>query len=97
MHLLPPFDELIVGYADRRALLGRHYDDFSRSVSSNGMFSATVLAGDRVVGTWKRSVGKRAVSLTVTAFEPLDEREAELQAAADRYGAFLGLEATVRA
>jgi hypothetical protein len=93
LHLLPGFDEFIIGYAARRPMLGKHFTDFNASVSSNGMFAPTVVVGGRVVGTWRRTVGKEVVRIEVTPFEPLTAHTAALAGAAERYGRFLGLRA----
>jgi len=68
--LLPGFDEFLLGYADRSAALPAEFAD--RVVpGGNGMFLGTVVAGGRVVGTWRRtgSGASRAVQATpFTAF-----------------------------
>lgn len=56
--LLPGFDELILGYQDRRCVLPAEIAD--RIVpGANGMFRATVVSDGQVVGTWKH-VGRGA-------------------------------------
>ena len=70
--LLPGFDELILGYADRRATLPSEFNE--RIVpGGNGVFQPTVVDDGRVVGTWKR-VGRgaqRKVTATpFTSFRP---------------------------
>ncbi|MFD1505878.1 winged helix DNA-binding domain-containing protein [Georgenia yuyongxinii] len=58
VHLLPGFDEFLLGYQDRRASLPPDFAD--RVVpGGNGMFRATVVADGTVVGTWRRT-GKGA-------------------------------------
>jgi hypothetical protein len=53
VHLLPGFDEVLLGYRDRSAVLDKDHAD--RLVpGGNGMFKASVVAGGRVVGTWRR-------------------------------------------
>jgi len=55
-HLLPGFDEMVLGYADRTATVPAAYAD--RVVpGGNGVFRPTVLRGGRAVGTW-RVVGR---------------------------------------
>jgi len=62
--LLPGFDELIIGYADRSAVLPAAYAD--RIVpGGNGMFRPTVINDGQVVGTWKHT--GRGANRTVTA------------------------------
>jgi hypothetical protein len=52
VHLLPGFDELLLGYQDRRASLPPEFAD--RVVpGGNGMFRPMVVAGGKVVGTWR--------------------------------------------
>jgi hypothetical protein len=51
--LLPGFDEFVLGYADRSAVLDPAHAD--RIVpGGNGVFRPTVVRDGRVVGTWKR-------------------------------------------
>lgn len=89
--LLPGFDEYLLGYKDRSAVLeARH----ARKIvpGSNGVFSPTILLRGRVAGTWKRTLNKETAVIAVSSFHPL--RKAEQQAvvaAAARYGRFLGL------
>lgn len=53
-HLLPGFDEYLLGYADRSLALGT--DDAGRIVpGNNGVFLPTMLRSGRVVGTWRKS------------------------------------------
>src|SRR3954469_16492435 len=53
LFLLPGFDELVLGYGDRSAVLDPAFAD--RIVpGGNGMFRPTVVHGGRVVGTWRR-------------------------------------------
>ena len=93
--LLPGFDEYVIGYANRRLILGRHFDEFSASIGSNGIVSPTVLVDGRIVGTWRRVLKKAAVEIAITGFEPLAAHYEALADAADRYGRFLGLRAEV--
>ena len=52
--LLPGFDEYVLGYGDRSAIVDAENAD--RIVpGGNGMFRATVVHKGRIVGTWRRS------------------------------------------
>jgi Winged helix DNA-binding domain len=65
--LLPGFDELMLGYADRGAMLPTEFAD--RIVpGGNGMFRPTVVHDGRVVGTWKRSGRGSTATVTATPF-----------------------------
>jgi Winged helix DNA-binding domain len=88
--LLPGFDEYMLGYTDRSAVL-----DPLRAQKlipdNNGRFLGTMVWNGRVVGTWKRELSKKVASVTMQPFTPL--RKAEKQAfvvAAERYGEFIG-------
>src|SRR3954471_16217579 len=53
LFLLPGFDEFVLGYGDRTAVLDPAFAD--RIVpGGNGMFRPTVVHGGRIVGTWRR-------------------------------------------
>ena len=51
IHLLPGFDELILGYADRTATLAKHHEQLVVP-GNNGMFKPTIISASRAVGTW---------------------------------------------
>ncbi|PYI67312.1 hypothetical protein CVV68_11305 [Arthrobacter livingstonensis] len=54
--LLPGFDEYLLGYTDRSAALAPHHAPLTVP-GGNGMFKATVVAGGRVAGTWRKAQG----------------------------------------
>lgn len=86
--LLPPFDESIVAYKDRSAVLD---PALGKLMSSNGIFYPVILLEGRAAGTWKRAFKKDSVVITLSPFSPLTEKDREaVAAAAERYGAFLG-------
>lgn len=95
-YLLPNYDEYIVGYTDRSAVFDAAHTA-QLDPRGNIVFSHTIVIGGRVVGTWKRTLKKDAVLIDATLLAPLTETEAHaVTAAADRYGRFLGLPATLR-
>jgi hypothetical protein len=87
--LLPGFDEYVVGYRDRSAVLDvlkRHH-----LVFKNGMMSPTIVIDGRIAGTWKRTIEKGTVAIASYPFTPLTAAEEHaFAAAARRYGEFLG-------
>lgn len=92
VHLLPGFDEFLLGYTDRSAQLDP--ERFQLVVpGGNGVFHPTVVVDGRVVGTWRRvkTTPKRIVVELVT-FEPLTEASRRaVRTRLDRYAAFLGI------
>ncbi len=95
-YLLPGFDELILGYADRSATLPERYAG-AIVPGNNGVFQPTVVADGRVVGIWRRKRTAAGVTVTPGLFEPLPARHRSgLQDAAERYAAFLGVDVRLR-
>ncbi|WP_245647860.1 winged helix DNA-binding domain-containing protein [Paenibacillus borealis] len=94
VHLLAGFDEYILGYKDRSAVL--EPERFPLIVpGNNGIFLATVVADGRVAGTWKRTIKRKGVELFITPFAPLEQKVIEgVQRGAERYALFLGLPLT---
>lgn len=94
LQLLPGFDELWVGYQDRSALLEpAHHPKVNPG--ANGMLSPTMVLDGRVIGTWKRVLGKQGVSIAARPFGPLSPQvRRKLEVAAERYARFLGVPLT---
>ena len=90
VHLLLSFDEYLVAYKDRAAALGTL--EFSQIVSAgNGIFSPVIVVDGRVVGTWKRTLKKDAVSIETSLFFQLsDEQLQAVSLVSSQYSAFLG-------
>jgi hypothetical protein len=87
-HLLPAFDEFIIGYADRSAVLGPV--DQRRVLSSNGIFYPALVRDGRAVGLWKRVVREQRVEVMVDPFRKLGQGEVTAIAkAASALGHFL--------
>lgn len=89
VHLLPGFDEFLLGYTNRRAALDPQY---ARAIhpGKNGVFRPTIVLNGRVVGTWKRTLKTDTVMLEFSPFAPLGKAESQaLDMAAERYGDFV--------
>ena len=88
--LLPGFDEYMLGYKDRDAMLST--EEFERVVPGrNGVFKATVVVRGRVAGIWGRTLRKGSVEVTVTPFSTLRRpTRTALQRAVEEYGQYLG-------
>jgi len=94
VQLLPAFDEYLVAYRDRGAVLDAR---LARRINAGGgMLDPCVVVDGRVAGTWRRTLGRGSVDVELRLFErpPAAIRRALLAAVA-RYGAFLELEARV--
>ena len=102
VHLLPAFDEYLVGYADRSAALGN--EDTQRMLRSgkiqltysNGIFLPVVVADGEVVGTWKRKAEKKTMAIVIREFMKFDESLVQgVRDAANRYANFLGVQVEI--
>lgn len=93
-YLLPYYDEYTVAYKDRSALLD---PEFARlTTSGNGILYPTIVVDGRVVGTWRRTIKRDAVVINLQPFGGLTDAQMQtIGAAADRYGKFLGLNASI--
>lgn len=95
--LLPGFDEYLLGYGDRSAVLAPEQAD--RIVpGGNGMFRPTIVLGGQVVGTWRRTIRAKEILVSPEPFgRPDAQLLASLAGAAREYGSFLGLNARLAA
>jgi hypothetical protein len=89
-YLLPGFDEFVLGYSDRSAIMSAEQGKLIAGV--NGVFAYTMILDGQVVGTWKRTFRKGAIEISFLPFEPLPDFASQaFDAAALRYGEFLGM------
>jgi hypothetical protein len=91
IHLLPGFDEYLLGYADRTAQLAGH--PLTDVVpGGNGMFLSTIVENGRVAGTWRRTVKPKGVEIVLAPWRPLTATARRgVERAAVRYAEYLGL------
>jgi len=91
VHLLPPFDEYIVSYKDRTAVLKTEHNNLVNN--GGGMFAPVIVINGNVVGSWKREIKKNSVELVTHAFGKFSDVDRRaIAGAADRYKTFLGHE-----
>lgn len=85
---LPGFDEYLLGYKDRSAVLDAAHAE-QVCPGGNGMFASTIVIDGRVVGTWKRVFKKAGIEIAATPFASMSKVEKKrFTEAAERYGAF---------
>jgi hypothetical protein len=88
---LPGFDEYMLGYKDRSMMVDEGHLQ-AIVPGGNGVFQSTLVRGGRVVGTWKRTLGRKAVTIDVLPLVPLEPAERKLaEAALQPYAEFVGL------
>ena len=88
VHLLPAFDEYIISYKDRRAMLSDAH--FAKIVSTNGIFRPVIVVNGQVVGIWKREVKKDHVVVETEFFtKPNQDTLESIKKASKPFGLFL--------
>jgi hypothetical protein len=91
VHLLPGFDEYLLGYSDRRAPLSGAGTEVIVP-GGNGMFLSTIVVNGEVVGSWRRTAKAKAVELSTAPFDRLSATtRTAIGRAAARYGRYLEL------
>ena len=84
--LLPAFDEYIISYRDRSAVLSGKTQ--AQAISSNGVFRPTVVANGKVAGLWKKAASGRQ-SITFDYFnQPNQSISKTLEQAIENYHTF---------
>jgi len=87
VHLLPGFDEFVLGYSDRSDFLQVEHQ--LNITGLNAVFAYTMVWEGQVVGTWKRTFRKGVVEISLSPFAPLSPEIMEAFAAkAQQYGRF---------
>jgi hypothetical protein len=68
-YLLPAFDEFIISYKEREMIIRDH--NYSKLISSNGIFRPVILSDMKAVGTWKRIVSKGKTDIEISVFDKI--------------------------
>ena len=90
VHLLPPYDEYFIAYKDRSALRDPAVGD--HRVMAGVLDRGVVFLNGKILGGWRRTIAKEAVTVDTQLLIPMDRAETKaLEAAAERYARFLGL------
>ena len=89
-HLLPAYDEYLLAYKDRSAMIDPLH--VRRGSLGNAVFSQPIVIGGQVIGNWKRALQKDTMIITLNPLIPLSNVKTKAVArAAQRYGEFVGL------
>lgn len=92
VHLLPGFDEFILGYTDRSNVLESDHEKLVNA-TRNGIFGATIVRNGKAIGLWRRTLKKDKVEMHVRPFTSFSSGvQKGINSACRRYGKFLGCE-----
>jgi hypothetical protein len=67
MHFLPSFDEYIIAYKCREAVLPTKHQ--SKAFTKNGIFFPTILYNGNIVGVWNKTLKSKNVKIDIDFFE----------------------------
>ncbi|ASW55820.1 winged helix DNA-binding domain-containing protein [Plantactinospora sp. KBS50] len=88
--VLPGFDEYLLGFKDRALMMEREH--LAAVIpGGNGVFRSTVVRAGRVIGTWKRTIGRTHTTVEVLPLVPLTGKErSRVEEAFAPYSHYLG-------
>ena len=90
LHFLPAFDEYLISYKDRTAVLEREY--FSGAFNNWGIFYPVVAYNGTIIGNWTKTVKRKEFVLLPSIFEKYPNTEERLlKLAENKYRAFYTL------
>ncbi|HSX09068.1 MAG TPA: crosslink repair DNA glycosylase YcaQ family protein, partial [Candidatus Saccharimonadales bacterium] len=93
--LIPGFDEYFIAYKDRSEILDPHYA--KELNQGGGMINGAIIVNGKMVGGWKRILGKKTVVITIKLFEKIsEEQEQSIHEQAQQYGDFHNLPVTIK-
>jgi hypothetical protein len=88
-HLLPNYDEYLIAYRDREAVIGGARGTPLKPRDSDVFAPAMIVAG-RLAGTWSRTVERDTIAVDVVSYRRLTPGDRDAVAAAvARYGRFM--------
>ncbi len=88
VYFLPAFDEYIISYKDRSAILADNYK--KNAIWVNGLFRPVIVVNGQAAGIWKRSIQKGKTIVETEFFRPPAKKmTALIKKAAAAYGHFL--------
>jgi polyhydroxyalkanoate synthesis regulator protein len=87
-YLLPVYDELIIAYKNRDAMVPAKFIDKMRAIT----FFPTIIINNQVVGNWSRNIGKKTIDIELKPFDKLSKMQSDsIETAAQRFKKFNGI------
>lgn len=68
LQFLPPYDEYLISYKDRSAVLAQEH--VARAHNNYGIFYPVIVYNGQVVGNWKKVIQKKEIKVEATFFNP---------------------------
>ncbi len=70
--LVPVYDELLISYANRTAVISSGLEQHLKEISDRGVFRPIIVINGRVGGIWKRIINKDSMIVDLQPFSELD-------------------------
>jgi len=70
-YLLPAYDEYLISYKDRSAVLA--FEERKRTISINGIFKPTVIANGIVMGIWRKVTKREKIIMETDFFQEINK------------------------
>ncbi|WP_121812407.1 winged helix DNA-binding domain-containing protein [Mucilaginibacter kameinonensis] len=87
-YLLPVYDELLISYKNRDAMVPAKFRDKMGAIT----FFPTIMFNNQVLGNWGRSIGKKTIDIELKPFGNLTKAQNDaIETAAHRFKKFNGL------
>lgn len=88
-HFLPAFDELVISYRNRTAILS--LEEQKKAFTANGIFKPVITENGKAIGLWKRTLKKETVIIETSFFQPPKATTLKhIEQAMKSFGTFLG-------
>lgn len=85
--LLPSFDEYLISYKNRSAVIDEKYQP--KAFTKNGIFRPILMYNGKIIGTWRKQTKKESIKIEISMFEPAMKINKEvLQSAEYQYLSF---------
>ncbi|SDH00953.1 winged helix DNA-binding domain-containing protein [Mucilaginibacter sp. P25] len=87
-YLLPVYDELIIAYKNRDAMIPAGFRDKMGAIT----FFPTIMVNNQVVGNWSRNMGKKNIDIELKPFNKLNKAQNQsIESAIQRFKKFNGI------
>lgn len=89
IHLLPIYDEFIMGYKDRNAIM-----EFRNRLKPGQAFrfDNTIISEGQIIGSWRRVINTKSIDIQYEFLQPPNKKQGSLfRKALERYSEFSGL------
>ena len=89
LHFLPSFDEYLISYKDRTAVLDPEHSP--KAFNRFGTFYPVIMHEGKIAGNWNKSVKKTSINIETSFFNTKSIDKKLIEAAGNKYKEFMGV------